>query len=864
MSYPKLSMVVASQLMVASSDVKGNIPMALVITSPRGKTTPEVMFEDKSLVNEFGEPDLKYGKSLLYADTLLKYATNNLTVVRAVSSSSRYAGALLRAKKGDENLSDLSKPIVVEPVVQPIGGLTQEELDNYKFPLYPRERAYEKVQDMYFGTTHETLSEVVYVLKEDIFKEGMQYALGTSKLEPTGNAPLYTIKSVNRNAQTINLSIVETLVTTNSGKSSSGMLYILDSKSNKLRIGNIYDSDGLLAVGEKQNFLLMNSDYLYNGDTYNIVDDADTTIASITISSKVSTTEKVYALEFDKRPDNNFYVETFYKVTASDFEYRDSALVVSKGTGLDNRNISVGIENNRLTTNSFTLVVYYKGKEKERHNCSMNPEIDGNNIQLEIESVVNKNSRLVKVIKNKAMTDEDGAVLRPLDSDTTKWQKKAEPFYVDGSVETGEDILIGDVNLKVTAINKMPPNTRFVFRNPDGTQSKEYKVLKQNQTEATVILDRPLEEVRTVIKGTDIYKFDVTLTDESKNIYSGNITYPVTEIVGTTYPLAKGTYKEIPAGNLGYVWDGGANRLGGGSDGSAITIAEMVNALQKIKSVEQYPYYFLADGGITDSSYKRAMIQVAKDRKVTLAFMSCKLSSEYASDSTKAISDDFLDIGVTDDSFTFSADWYKMTNPYTFQQDIPMPPSLTDLLVESGAISTDGIWTASAGWRKGQYFTDGLINPKDEATRTYLYDRGINTSKSKAFKGTAKWSDLTGLNQERPLQYKSVKKLAIYVLYNLADYLEDIHFEDYDPQEITDVEGDIQDFLEDLISSGGMYDAKVVIGDLVNDRKVSLRTLPIYVAITGKQFIQGINLGLEVQQGTKTTVNLTTANKITA
>ena len=890
MSYPKLSVVLASQLMVSSSSVKGSIPMAMVVVTPRGKTTPEVFYKDSTMVAEFGSPDLKYGKSGLYADTLLKNATDNLTVVRAVSGTSKYAGVLLRAKKGDENLTDLSKDIIVEPTVNPIGGLTQLELDSYNFPLYPRTRAYTKINQMYFGVTHDKLSEKIYVQKPEMFEVGMQFALSglnetvvqdvtvegggvqtgdgediqiesNISVEPSGNAQLYTIKSVDSVAQELYISKVQSLINTKPGVTAKGMIYIVDALGNKVRLSNIVELNDLLAIGATQELLMTTSDFLYNKGTYNIVDDSNTVLATVTINSKVSYTETVYAVEFENRPDGNFYAQTFYEVVAGDFEYRDCCLVVSKGQGLDNKNVSIGLEENNASTAAFYLVVYYYGVEKERHSVAMNPEIDGNGIQLDIETVVNLNSRYIQVIKNYAMIDEDDLVMKPYVANSVKWQKADEPYYLDSLCETAEDILKGDNELKVTDISKIGVGTRFIFNHADGTRSAEYKVLVSDAVKSTVWLDRPLDGSKdTIIVGTELYVFDASYNDVAKSIYKGNTKYPVTIIQNASYPLSKGTYIEI-GGMLGYLWDGGANRLGGGSDGDAVQVQEIINALYTIEDKDKYPYFFLADGGVTEASYKRAMIQMCSGRN-SIAFTSGRLASDKASDPVGQTKQDFIDIGVTSEYFTFSQDWFYMSNPYTLQERIPMPPSLSDLLVQAGAISKDGIWTAAAGWRKGQYFCDGLVREKSQAERVALYNVGINTSKVKAFKGTAKWSDLTGLNQARPLQYLSIMKLAIYIIHNLEIYLEDKHFEDYDENEISEITDSINAFLVNIITSGGMYDAQVVIGDLVNDRKISERVLPIYVAITGKQFIQGINLGLEVQQGTKTSVNLTTANQL--
>lgn len=861
-AFPKISTVLSSQLIVGSSSVKGSIPMAVVITSPRGSVTPQFFSEEKSLVSEYGEADLAYGKSLLYADTLLRDATDNLTVVRAVSGDSKFSGVLLKAKRSTENLTDLSIPMVVDPAVSPIGGLTQAELDAYQFPLYPRTRTYAKVTDMMFGFYHDTATESIYVTNKAGYNVGDSFGIGTDVADPGGGATLYTVKEVAVMPVTLTLDKVLITMTTNAAVVNSGMLYIKDDLNTKQRIGNVFTSEGLVANAATQELVIPVSDFLINGTTYQILDGADTLMATVVVNSKTSVTQTVYEITFETRPTGNFYSSVFYEVTAGDFEYHDSALIVSKGTGVDTKNISIGTFEDTSTENSFGVRVYYKGIEKESHVVSMNPELDGNNIQLEIENIINKRSRYVKCIKNTNMIGVDGKIVKPLLSEKARWQRIPEIYYVDSTGTTVEDFVPGDMYLKVSNYNLFSIDDRIQLSIAGIGTSKEYKVVNINSVTNMLTLDRPSEETITFTSGAKINMYDATVNIPLSNVYNGYIKFPVLE-QDTVYPVSKDSYVEV-GGYTGLVLDGGANKLGGGNDGSPVTTTDLINALDKISDVDQYPHFFVADAGFTDASYIRALINHAQSRETTHAFTSCTLSSEFSTDPVSDIIADRNAVLYSSSYFSFTADWFYMSNPYTGQENIPMPPSLSDLLAEAGAITTDGIWTAAAGWRKGKYFSAGLVRIKNESERQRLYKAGINTSKFKLNKGISKWSELTGLNSERPLQYRSAAKLAIYIIYNLNLYMEDKHFEDYDENQISTIEEDISAFMAGVFNAGGIYDFQVVIGDLVTDYTVSLRKLPIYVAATGKQFIQGIDFALDLQAGTKTSVNLATARKLTA
>ena len=862
-SYAKISSTLVSQLTAGATSAKGSVPMAIAIIAPRGSTDPLFFSKDLELVKEYSEPDLAYGKSLLYADTLIKEATDDLCVVRAVSADSKYAGALVRAKIGTQNLTDLSVPIVVDTIIKGVAGLTQEELDSYQFPLYPQTRKYEKALSNY--APYFTDDNSIWVSSLETYVVGDLFALGTPTVEPLVNADLYSVKTVNNVLQTKQVDKVVCAVGVKVVDSTKA-LYLLDENSTKQRLLNVHQSSELSFSGS-QELIVEFSDYLQNTVTYNIVDELDVVVSTAQITSKTDYALDCYEVEFNSRPLGNFYAETLYEVIAKDFTSYDAGLVVSRGQGLDNKNISIGIYSDKATENSFKVRVYYKGVQKEEHKVSMLDELDGDGIQLEVGSKINANSRYIKWVTNPAMVDANGQLMRPLDSDKTIWQREQDIHFRDASIATVEDIVQGDLGLAVDVVTGLSVNDRFQVQlwADDSLlhASLEYKVLAIDAVNKVITLDRPFESTEdTMVAGSAIYKYDASYEDAPNNIYEGYQKY-VAQSVDTVYPLSKDSYEVIGTNN-GYVWDGGVNQILGGHDGSPVTTNDLNNCLNKITDTDMYPHFFIADGGFTDSEHIRNLAKHAEGRIITHAFTSCKLASEFAIDPVSAIQQDRDDVLYSSSFYSFTADWFYMTNPYTGQVNIPMAPSLSDLLVEAGAITTDGLWTAGAGWRKGKYFTSGLVRKKSLPEREKLYSSGINTTKYKRGKGVAKWSDLTALNQERPLQYRSAAKLAIYIIANLNNYLEDVEFEDYDPIAINGIEEDIKAFLSGVLNAGGIYDFQIVIKELITDAYVTARKLPIYVAVNNKQFIQGIDFALDLQSGTVTTVDLVEASKLTA
>jgi len=871
-SYAKISTVVASELIVASTDSKSNIPMAVVITSKRGSLEPEHFLGDKA-INRFkavyGKSDLKYGKSNLYAQYLIDSATDNLLVVRAVSDSSKYAGVLVKGKIDTEILDDVNN-IKLDPVVSGINGIYVNDLDKFQFPVYSRDAEYSSTKVAPANYIDPDNTNVMYLDDVGEWKEGDRVA------KTVGGVPgsdLYTIKTIS-GKETYGINKVEVTVTSaangdNSSETITQPLKLVSASGHEEPVTNIKVDDNINnTAGATLILTLPSTDLYHNGDAATLKYDDGTTVSTVEIGEKSFYTEDLMKVEFDRLPVS-FYGYRYVEQLVGTTEFRDVALVIPKGTGVDGNKLSVEITDSTATESAFTLNIYYDGVLVEAFTCSPKYEEDGNGVQINVEQVVNNNSNYVKWVVNKGMVDENGESVRPLNSDHARWLRNPEPVYIlrDGTngydeVKTVEDVNPGDVEVKLNSVDSVTLGDRFIFQSFDGTKSKEYKVKEISSGDVTITLDRPLEDAYTIVAGTHLAIVDLDYNDPENDIYNGYQKFKVLELPTSTPNYLGKPYKV--GDYMGVILDAGANNMAGGSDGQSVKVTELISALHKIQDAEKYHYFFLGDAGFTSSEFQTELIKVAKSRVTTHAFLSSKLDSEYASDVVGAVLKDFNDLHYTDYCFSFSTDWYYTNDLDNNRTDVLMPPSLSDLLVEAGAINTDGIWTAAAGWRKGKYFNNGLLRSKSLGEREYLYKYGVNASKEKAYKGVAKFSEITGLNQDRPLLYRSIAKLVIYVVYNLQNYLEDIHFEAYDDTNIDDVTGDIEDFLDNILSAGGIYSSKVVIGDLVNDTTVNKRKLPIYVAINGKAFFQGVTLALDVQQGMTTEVNLAYAQTLTA
>jgi len=117
---------------------------AIIIDSERGKVNDKMLItNEKQLIDNYGKPlPKKYGLGIYSAINFLK-ESNKLYVVR-VDKGQTYSSLLVRSKinpisEFDEYGYILENP-VIDPIVQPLGSLTAEQIEGFQFSQYPTTR----------------------------------------------------------------------------------------------------------------------------------------------------------------------------------------------------------------------------------------------------------------------------------------------------------------------------------------------------------------------------------------------------------------------------------------------------------------------------------------------------------------------------------------------------------------------------------------------------------------------------------------------------------------------------------------------------------------------------------------------------
>ena len=133
--------------------------------------------------------------------------------------------------------------------------------------------------------------------------------------------------------------------------------------------------------------------------------------------------------------------------------------------------------------------------------------------------------------------DEDGKPRHPLYTDYSVWRQLPDDIFWDvkaaddsTNVTTTEDLLAGDINIRVTDNSKIALGDRIKFYG----YPQEYKVVDKTswafggKTYFEITLDREIiitsdNAIRKIPAGVKVTKFDASVENSGEGIYSGLI-----------------------------------------------------------------------------------------------------------------------------------------------------------------------------------------------------------------------------------------------------------------------------------------------------------------------------------------------------
>jgi len=257
--------------------------------------------------------------------------------------------------------------------------------------------------------------------------------------------------------------------------------------------------------------------------------------------------------------------------------------------------------------------------------------------------------------------------------------------------------------------------------------------------------------------------------------------------------------------------------LNGGDNGSAVTDAEMIVAVDALKNPDSTLLTVIMDGGWATVNYQQHLATLAENRDDSFAVLSTPFSAEDAADymtevvnyrkTTLALNSSYAGI------YAGSSLVYDRFN----DRDIYISPDGFAAAAICETAATEELWFPAAGWKRGRLTIKGLRREYDQGEMDLLYDNGINPFRYKQGKGFAIWGQKTLWTTPSALDRIHVRMLLIVIKPAVAEALEDFLFELNDPAEQGRATGLVTTYMGNIQGRTGVYAFRVVCSSDNND-----------------------------------------------
>lgn len=808
---------------------------------------PILVTNENEFIDIFGEPNSKLGVAHYSAMAYLSQG-NKLWVVRSAHEDAKHAGVLVRSKTSILPQGKTDSLTSENFIVNPIGGLTQDEVNAYSFPVYITNKLYEQAG----GTIFEDVANS-FEVRVNIFgdiKEGSNVSFTQSTLAELNSS----IDNIGEDTPTYGVTQlkVEELV--------FDKITVLDAISGvigaevlKVNIDGSTESypnnpTVIRDFTNSKTVLVTNADYISPDDTIKIG------IITTTFVKKTVYKETANILVLDAEVTVTT-ADVIFEVVQSQFEDRDSFLVLATNQGEWGQDLSIAITPSKNYEDAFNIVVYFQGVQVEAWEVSRLHKLDGYKRQMFLEDKINGKSAYIKVIDNPNDADRDDVPEMPLFTDYSLWRQNPEDVFVDSTNLLAENLLGGHSEVKLNSVNLLDTGKRIKFEIDDnGVLSSEYKILTIDAVNNTLILDRPITEEDVPMEwidnagstiATKVYYFEETNNNIEAGIIDGIRYFAINKLDNTfyNYPL---NARFVISGIEGKLLDAGANMMLGGSKGTSVTVGDLIVGIKKLANKEETPVTLIMDGGFTIPAFAQAIDYVCEQQGLTHGYISCDPSAEDSANYKKAIVDYKAETMLNTHRCSFFTGWVKVYDEYN-QKEVWVAPDGFACASQAFTTRNYQMWYPAAGWTRGKLRALDVKVKYSEGDRDYFIDNQINPIRYKKGSGLVIWGNETMLVKPSPMQLRSVAMLLIVIKYGLENMLEYKTFDLNNERTWSLVEGSINGFMRDAIQAkGGVYNYQVAIQAVITPSDIDNRRMPVFLGIQPTMDIKEIPVTLAI------------------
>lgn len=251
----------------------------------------------------------------------------------------------------------------------------------------------------------------------------------------------------------------------------------------------------------------------------------------------------------------------------------------------------------------------------------------------------------------------------------------------------------------------------------------------------------------------------------------------------------------------------------GGTDGTTITDADIMNGWDLYADPEQVPVRLLINGGYATPAVQRKMAEIASLRRDCFAILD---TPGYEQETEAAVNYRNSTLNM-DSSYAALYTSDQLVVDQANDLTLYVPPSG---FVASAFAYTDknaASWFAPAGIERGNVNSLSARHKYNQGQRDQLYDAQVNVIRTFVGGGQKIWDQQTLQFIDSHLRYINVRMLMIYISAAVSRYLLRTVFEPNDPILRNDVKDTVEAFLAPIAAARGLQGGKGVGYEVVCD-----------------------------------------------
>lgn len=424
----------------------------------------------------------------------------------------------------------------------------------------------------------------------------------------------------------------------------------------------------------------------------------------------------------------------------------------------------------------------------------------------------------------------------------------------NGEIEFG---LSSITDYDITTENGLPTGTPsaageekavlFYAANP-GAWNNEIRI--RVSTDVAVVKE-PNAFLLEVFNGTTrVESFIVSRDPTKKNLRGQNIfVETVLEnqsryVRALTNPVVAATVQPKPTGNTPVA-------LGKGTNGDAVTDAEMITALNQLRDPSLYRPVIVFDGGWTTQAYHSALIEFCEERGDCAFILSVPFDLESAANYITEI--------VTYKTATLNSvsNYGGIFTPHVQIFDEMNNRRL--YIAPSGIVAGKyaenfevfNPWEAVAGNTRGMLNVLGLYRTYTQGEQDVLYDNSINPIRYSTGSGVRIWGQRTLQTRPSDLDRMNARMTLLAIKPPIQEALESFLFNtltlENDSSTRLQIRSIIENYLAGVKSRNGVYDYRVVCDDINNTASdIENNTLNVWVMVKLTKTIEYIPLTIGI------------------